>query len=64
MECDHHTTEKKHGNISDLLRKTTDAGVILRELEKTEIVCSNCHKIRTYKRSVKKVPHARHNKRT
>jgi hypothetical protein len=53
MQFDHLGKVKKSANISDMVRKTTDFAKIWHELGKTEVVCSNCHHIRTYKRSTR-----------
>lgn len=48
LEFDHIKGEKTC-NISDLIRKTPSWEKILIEIEKCEIVCANCHRIRTAK---------------
>lgn len=51
MQFDHTGHSAKTANISDLVRKTVDFSRIWKELAKTEVVCANCHHIRTYKRA-------------
>ncbi len=49
LEPDHVRGEKKL-DISDMLKRGYIWKDILVELEKCEIVCANCHRIRTYSR--------------
>ena len=56
QEFDHIASRgKKSFNISDISRKTINIKLLFAELAKCEIVCSNCHKIRTYKRAKARV---------
>jgi hypothetical protein len=52
MDFDH--ISDKIGNIN-YLAKTGRIGALKREIEKCELVCSNCHRVRTFNRSSKKV---------
>lgn len=48
MDFDH-TDDNKIGNVSALvLRSSWDK--VLKEIEKCDLVCSNCHRVRTYNR--------------
>ncbi len=47
MDFDH--LENKEGLVS-YFAKNLQEGALRRELEKCEIVCANCHRIRTFKR--------------
>ncbi len=49
LEFDHLPEHDKIDTLSNLVSKSYDT--ILKELEKCEVVCSNCHNIRTYERS-------------
>ena len=49
LECDH--VGVKHYNISLMVTTGYKWETILKELTQCEIVCANCHRIRTYKRS-------------
>jgi len=49
MDFDH-VRGAKVGNISGMIRKAFSWELILVEIEKCEVVCSNCHRIRTAKR--------------
>jgi DNA-binding CsgD family transcriptional regulator len=50
LEFDHREGETKNGSVSDIYAKWgRDLG--LKEAEKCDIVCANCHKIRTYNRA-------------
>lgn len=49
MQFDHVRGEKLH-NVGDLTRMTTSMKVIREEIAKCEVVCANCHAIRTYER--------------
>lgn len=47
LEFDHVRGTKK-GHISDFVRLAYSWNTILKEMAKCEIVCANCHRIRTY----------------
>ena len=47
LEFDHVRGEKR-GNVSELMLHDLD--VVVEEVEKCEVVCSNCHKLRTMQR--------------
>jgi len=49
MEWDHLPGTVKLGEISSMVRKWSTK-LIFEELAKCELVCANCHAIRTYKR--------------
>ena len=44
-----HIKDKKY-NISQMIRDGFSWKAIAKEIEKCEVVCSNCHRIRTYNR--------------
>lgn len=48
MDFDHRDAEDKSFIISDVFRATRTS--LLREIEKCDVVCANCHRKRTYKR--------------
>lgn len=48
MDMDHREGEKKVMGIAAMLTRSWE--VIKAELEKCDVVCANCHRIRTYKR--------------
>ena len=48
MDFDHREGETKEYELNRIDRMTTRA--LLREIEKCDVVCSNCHRVRTYKR--------------
>jgi hypothetical protein len=50
MDFDHRDGEDKTGNISIIFKHTTWARVLL-EVAKCDLVCANCHRIRTAKRA-------------
>ncbi len=50
MEYDHLELYKKTRNISKMISSNYPKKTILKEIEKCELVCSNCHRERTYKR--------------
>ena len=52
MDFDHVEGEKKF-NISIAANKLRSMKLILEELSKCELVCSNCHRIRTMNRAMK-----------
>lgn len=53
VDLDHLPGHKKVDNISKMIRKNTRKE-ILAELKKVEAVCSNCHRLRTQRRSEEK----------
>ena len=53
MDFDH-VRGQKHANVMELV-STLSKKKIDEEIAKCEIVCSNCHRIRTYMRKIAKV---------
>lgn len=51
MDFDHREGETKEYELNRIDRMTTRA--ILREIKKCDVVCANCHRVRTYKRRIK-----------
>jgi len=51
MDFDHMDPDLKSYNISDMIKTHTTAKLI-EEIEKCQVVCANCHRERTYLRSV------------
>lgn len=49
MEFDHRDGEKKFMDVSKMTGKY-GLNRILKEIEKCDVVCANCHCVRTYKR--------------
>lgn len=49
LQFDHVRGEKK-GSVSDLIRSDYGWQTILKEIDKCEVVCANCHAIRTNER--------------
>ena len=49
MQWDH-TGSDKTANVSDVVRNGSSKKRILAEMSKCELVCANCHAIRTYNR--------------
>lgn len=48
MDLDH-VTDDKYSNVSAMLSYSIDR--LVKEIEKCEVVCSNCHRQRTYQRA-------------
>lgn len=48
LHCDH--IKKKTYNIGDLITKGRNINMIRKELKQCEVVCANCHTIRTQRR--------------
>jgi len=46
-----HVRGEKRANIADMISNSFGVETITAEIEKTEVVCFNCHAIRTQKRS-------------
>ena len=49
LEFDHRDPTKKRASISSMLNRGEEIGVIETELQKCDVVCSNCHRKRTYR---------------
>jgi hypothetical protein len=49
LEFDHRPGEKKIDNVTRVL-KNYGADMAWKEVAKCDVVCSNCHKVRTYAR--------------
>jgi hypothetical protein len=52
MDFDHRQDENKVINLANASRMTRPK--ILEEIAKCDVVCSNCHRERTYQRKIKK----------
>ena len=50
MDFDHKNGKIKVGNIASMTTRNLSLSRIKNEIEKCDIVCANCHRIRTYKR--------------
>jgi len=48
LEFDHRPGTKKNATVASLMYRSWD--IILEEINKCDIVCSNCHAIRTFSR--------------
>lgn len=55
MQFDHLPGFEKKGTIGHMV--TCSQNALEEELKKCELVCANCHAIRTYERNKKKHPH-------
>ncbi len=49
MDLDHRENEEKITNLAKMIIRYAWE-TVLKEIEKCDIVCSNCHRIRTYNR--------------
>jgi len=49
MDFDH-ITEDKDKNVARMVRDSISIEKIQREIDKCELVCSNCHRLRTWRR--------------
>lgn len=54
MQFDH-TGNDKEGNVGEMVGKNAAWAKIEAEIAKCELVCANCHMIRTHKRSWQRV---------
>src|SRR5947209_3526496 len=50
MDFDHRPGEGKRAGINVLVKRGTKAETLLDELSRCDLVCANCHRIRTYQR--------------
>jgi hypothetical protein len=50
MDFDHRTGEDKRAQVSHLQKHGASIDVILAEIAKCDLVCANCHRVRTYNR--------------
>lgn len=57
MDFDH-VSDDKEANVSDLKRSGVSESRLLAEIAKCEVVCANCHRARTWKRSARTNPTA------
>ena len=48
MDFDHTDVSTKVGTVSGLIRKSAKPDIIKEEIAKCEVVCANCHRIRTW----------------
>lgn len=51
LEFDHPNGDKA-ANVADLARKPATIKALMLEISKCEIVCANCHRIRTWERGL------------
>lgn len=49
LEFDHIDPSGKEYNVADLLRRSGSAEKLIKEIEKCQVRCANCHRIRTEK---------------
>jgi hypothetical protein len=49
MEFDHIDSRNKHGDVCALLYRS-NWSIVLKEIKKCELVCANCHALRTDRR--------------
>lgn len=48
MDFDHREPDQKRGNISLMVTSCNSKRILLEEIAKCEVVCSNCHRERTF----------------
>ena len=52
MDFDHRNEDNKHGNIGTLVSQSYyTIEKLMDEIKKCDLVCANCHRIRTYQRN-------------
>lgn len=52
MDFDHRDSKQKIGGLSKMARQGISKEKILLEITKCDVVCSNCHRIRTHNRRI------------
>jgi hypothetical protein len=52
LDFDHRPGEKKLANVNVLVKRGATREIILAEIAKCDLVCANCHRIRTWKRKM------------
>lgn len=50
MEFDHRDPNTKHAAVANLVAKGCPDARLLEEISKCDVVCANCHRMRTYRR--------------
>lgn len=50
LEFHHSNHNEKDFNVADMIRSGSSIETILREIEKCEVLCSNCHQIEHYEK--------------
>lgn len=55
MDFDHRDSTHKRDNVSSLVRRAVSTRILLDEISKCDIVCSNCHRERTHGPKPKKI---------
>ncbi|MET0647698.1 MAG: hypothetical protein ABW208_13870 [Pyrinomonadaceae bacterium] len=55
MELDHRDGTKKEAAVANLVSKGCTDARLLEEIGKCDVVCANCHRMRTYRRLYAKV---------
>lgn len=53
MQFDHTSSEDKRNNVANLVSMGLGKKTVLAEIEKCDLVCANCHAIRTFNRREK-----------
>jgi hypothetical protein len=56
MELDHREGTKKEAAVANLVSKGCTDARLLEEIEKCDVVCANCHRMRTYHRMYEQAP--------
>jgi hypothetical protein len=60
MDFDHINPDKKDSNVGRLVWGLTPWDKVLAEIEKCDLVCANCHRLRTYKGGNRPLTHLKH----
>ncbi len=56
MDFDHRDGSQKYGNVGSLVSQAYfTKNKLLKEIQKCDLVCANCHRIRTYNRNHKTI---------
>jgi 5-methylcytosine-specific restriction endonuclease McrA len=51
MDFDHRNPAEKHITVNELVRRMPSIDRVLAEIAKCDLICANCHRVRTFKQN-------------